>query len=83
MPFTLKEIEKIAPKEKGITFQSVKEILMSLVNDNLVEMDKIGTSQFFWSFPSQAGIKVCRLFVYLFILEMIHSLAPSRVMKKK
>ncbi|KAF8482915.1 meiotic nuclear division protein 1 [Russula ochroleuca] len=40
---------------KGIVTQSVKEVLQSLVDDNLVQMDKIGSSNFFWSFPSQRG----------------------------
>jgi len=52
--FLLKELEKIAPKEKGITSQSVKDVLQSLVDDNLVDTDKIGTSVYFWSFPSKA-----------------------------
>ncbi|XP_026756075.1 meiotic nuclear division protein 1 homolog [Galleria mellonella] len=52
--FQLKELEKIAPKEKGITMQSVKEVLQSLVDDHLVDSEKIGTSVYFWSFPSKA-----------------------------
>lgn len=53
--FQLKELEKLGPKMKGIVSQSVKEVLQSLVDDNLVQMDKIGSSNFFWSFPSQRG----------------------------
>ncbi|GJJ06597.1 hypothetical protein Clacol_000790 [Clathrus columnatus] len=69
---TLKELEKLAPKMKGIgehtlsavdrldlctspVSQSVKEVLQSLVDDNLVQSDKVGASNFFWSFPSQHG----------------------------
>ncbi|KAH9048337.1 meiotic nuclear division protein 1 [Lactarius hengduanensis] len=52
---TLKELEKLGPKMKGIVSQSVKEVLQSLVDDNLVQSDKIGSSNFFWSFPSQRG----------------------------
>ncbi|XP_041982282.1 meiotic nuclear division protein 1 homolog [Aricia agestis] len=52
--FQLKELEKIAPKEKGITMQSVKEVVQSLVDDHLVDTEKIGTSIYFWSFPSKA-----------------------------
>ncbi|XP_072944725.1 meiotic nuclear division protein 1 homolog [Epargyreus clarus] len=52
--FQLKELEKIAPKEKGITMQSVKEVIQSLVDDHLVDTEKIGTSVYFWSFPSKA-----------------------------
>ncbi|CAG8685581.1 16655_t:CDS:2, partial [Racocetra fulgida] len=29
-------------------------VLQELVNDNLVAQDKIGTSNYFWSFPSSA-----------------------------
>jgi len=53
--FQLKELEKLGPKMKGIVSQSVKEVLQSLVDDNLVQSDKIGSSNFFWSFPSQRG----------------------------
>ncbi|CAE6441303.1 unnamed protein product [Rhizoctonia solani] len=53
--YQLKELEKLAPKMKGIVSQSVKEVLQSLVDDNLVQMDKIGSSNFFWSFPSARG----------------------------
>jgi len=33
----------------------VKDVLQSLVDDGLVQADKIGSSNFFWSFPSQRG----------------------------
>ncbi|KAI5712028.1 meiotic nuclear division protein 1 homolog isoform X1 [Diaphorina citri] len=60
--FQLKELEKLAPKEKGIISQSVKEILQSLVDDGLVESEKIGTSTYFWSFPNKASDRVdCKL----------------------
>jgi Fe2+ or Zn2+ uptake regulation protein len=49
--FTLKEIEKIAPKEKGIVVQSVKDVLQTLADDGLVRSEKIGTSTYFWRFP--------------------------------
>ncbi|XP_015182578.1 PREDICTED: meiotic nuclear division protein 1 homolog [Polistes dominula] len=51
--FTLKEIEKIAPKEKGIVAQTVKDVLQTLVDDGLVRTDKIGTSVYFWTFPGE------------------------------
>lgn len=51
--FTLKEMEKIAPKEKGIVAQSVKDVLQALVDDGLVTSEKIGTSIYFWSFPGE------------------------------
>ncbi|BES90860.1 Meiotic coiled-coil protein [Nesidiocoris tenuis] len=54
--FQLKDLEKIAPKEKGIIVQSVKDVVQSLVDDNLVKTDKIGTSIYFWAFPSDAKL---------------------------
>ncbi|XP_049774454.1 meiotic nuclear division protein 1 homolog isoform X2 [Schistocerca cancellata] len=52
--FQLKELEKIAPKEKGVIAQSVKDVVQSLVDDGLVDTDKIGTSIYFWAYPSKA-----------------------------
>ena len=37
-----------------IVSQSVKDVLQTLVDDNLVDTDKIGTSVYFWAFPSKA-----------------------------
>ncbi|ELU07005.1 hypothetical protein CAPTEDRAFT_204610 [Capitella teleta] len=34
---------------------SVKEILTSLVDDAMVDTEKIGTSVYFWAFPSKAS----------------------------
>ncbi|XP_021309958.1 meiotic nuclear division protein 1 homolog isoform X3 [Sorghum bicolor] len=52
--FLLKELEKMGPK-KGVISQSVKDVVQSLVDDDLVLKDKIGTSVYFWSLPSCAG----------------------------
>ncbi|VEN39036.1 unnamed protein product [Callosobruchus maculatus] len=52
--FQLKELEKIAPKEKGIVANSVKDTIEKLVEDGLVDTDKIGGSIYFWAFPSKA-----------------------------
>jgi len=56
--FQLKELERQCQKEKGITSMSVKEILTSLVDDGMVDTDKIGTSVYFWAFPSKASQNV-------------------------
>jgi len=53
--FTLKEIENIGSKEKGVVAQSIKDVLQGLVDDSLVETDKIGAGNFFWALPSSAG----------------------------
>ncbi|OEL15545.1 Meiotic nuclear division protein 1-like protein, partial [Dichanthelium oligosanthes] len=41
--YLLKELEKMGPK-KGVISQSVKDVVQSLVDDDLVLKDKIGTS---------------------------------------
>lgn len=51
----MKELEKIAPKQKGIVPQSVKEVTQILVDEGLVECEKIGTLMCFWAFPSKAS----------------------------
>lgn len=63
--FTLKELEKIAPKEKGIVVQSVKDVLQNLVDDGLVHSDKIGTSIYFWAFP---GLEYLHFFMFYTII---------------
>ena len=57
---TAQDVEKLAPK-KGVIVQSVKEVLQALVDDSVLHQDKIGISNFFWSFPSEAAVKVCAL----------------------
>ncbi|KAF6139664.1 hypothetical protein GIB67_002469 [Kingdonia uniflora] len=52
--FLLKELEKSGPK-KGVISQSVKDVIQTLVDDDLVSKDKIGSSIYFWSLPSCAG----------------------------
>ncbi|CAL1679539.1 unnamed protein product [Lasius platythorax] len=52
--FTLKEIEKIASKEKKVVVQSVQDVLQALVDDGLVQSDKIGTTIYFWKFPGES-----------------------------
>ena len=54
MVLLLKEVERLAFKEKGIVSQSVKEVLQSLVDDDMVNSDKIGSSVYFWAFPSNS-----------------------------
>lgn len=33
---------------------SVKEVLQSLVDDSMVDCERVGTSNYYWSFPSKA-----------------------------
>lgn len=56
-PYQLKDLERIAPKTKGVIVQAVKDVVMELVYDNLVTQEKLGTSQYFWSFPAAVAHK--------------------------
>ncbi|KAG7461681.1 hypothetical protein MATL_G00193760 [Megalops atlanticus] len=33
---------------------SVKEVLQSLVDDNMVDCERVGSSNYYWAFPSKA-----------------------------
>lgn len=55
--YLLKDMEKLASK-RGVVLQSVKEVLQSLVDDDMVHAEKIGVSNYFWSFPSEAAVKM-------------------------
>ena len=44
---------------------SVKEILQGLVDDGMVDTDKIGTSVYFWAFPSKAGQNVIMIVFFI------------------
>lgn len=50
--FTEKEIVSLASKA-GVNANTIVDINSSLVDDGLVEKDKIGGSNFFWSFPGK------------------------------
>ncbi|XP_055917738.1 meiotic nuclear division protein 1 homolog [Eupeodes corollae] len=52
--FQLKDLEKIAPKEKGIVQQSVKGVLTELADDGIIDSEKIGTSVYYWAFPKKS-----------------------------
>ncbi|CAG9465057.1 unnamed protein product [Pedinophyceae sp. YPF-701] len=55
--YVLKDIEKLA-SSRGVVAQSVKDVVKSLVDDDLVHQEKIGASNYLWSFPSEATLKV-------------------------
>jgi hypothetical protein len=51
------EVEKLGAK-RGVVLQAIKDVLQSLVDDDLVRCERIGVSNFFWSFPSEAAVKL-------------------------
>ncbi|EWS71873.1 Mnd1 family protein (macronuclear) [Tetrahymena thermophila SB210] len=51
--FNKEEIEKEAKKKRINNPQDVQDILKVLVQDNLINKDKVGIGSFFWSFPNE------------------------------
>ncbi|CAK4071144.1 unnamed protein product [Aphanomyces euteiches] len=52
--YNLKEVEKLGSKA-GVVLQTIKDVNQALVDDNLVDTDKIGSGNYFWSFPSKVA----------------------------
>lgn len=50
--YHIKEIEKLGAK-KGIHPMIVKDVLDSLLGDNLVDLEKVGASSYYLSLPSK------------------------------
>ncbi len=63
VPFNLKEIETIGSR-MGVVQQTIKDVNQSLVDDSFVNSDKIGASNFFWSFPSSFSEDLKRKVLY-------------------
>lgn len=53
--YQLKELEKVASKEKGLALNVVKDVLQQLVDDGLVESGKVGTQNYYWLFKSKGA----------------------------
>ena len=49
----------------------VKEIVQGLVDDNMVDTERIGTSNYFWAFPSKAMNAVSILMKNLTLQQFI------------
>lgn len=76
----------MGPKEKGVIAQSVKDVVMSLVDDSLVDSEKVGTSVYFWAFPrfvSKVTSWFCLLPVITFSLYSICYISSKAVHAKK
>ncbi|TMW62822.1 hypothetical protein Poli38472_005440 [Pythium oligandrum] len=52
--YNIKEIEKLGAKA-GVVLQTIKDVNQALVDDALVDFDKIGSGNYFWSFPSKVS----------------------------
>merc|ERR1711990_470161 len=54
--WNIKELEKAGTK-KGVVTQSIKDTVQSLVDESLIDQDKIGAGSFFWSFASKNQLR--------------------------
>lgn len=52
--FSIKELEATLPSVASIHSIQVKEYIQALADDGLVRVEKIGSSNWYWSFPSEA-----------------------------
>jgi hypothetical protein len=53
--FAIKDIERQGAKTTGINSMQIKDILQGLIDDGLVRCEKIGSGNYYWSFPSDAS----------------------------
>ncbi|KAK9380890.1 meiotic nuclear division protein 1, partial [Kockiozyma suomiensis] len=51
--FAIKEIERQGSKVTGINSMQIKDVLQGLVDEGLVRCEKIGSGNYYWSFPSE------------------------------
>eukprot|EP00477_Mikrocytos_mackini_P000986 GAHX01001057.1.p1 GENE.GAHX01001057.1~~GAHX01001057.1.p1 ORF type:complete len:204 (-),score=39.76 GAHX01001057.1:51-662(-) len=56
--YLMKELEKLGSEKLGIVTQSVSDVVNSLVDDSLIESDKIGISRYFWCFPEKQYLRL-------------------------
>ena len=52
--FNMKEVEKLGEK-KGLRGPVIKDVLKGLTDDSLVDSEKVGGSNYYWSFPNKEG----------------------------
>ncbi|KAI8448803.1 meiotic nuclear division protein 1, partial [Phakopsora pachyrhizi] len=60
--FTVKDLINWLPKTKGIVTQSVEETIKSLIDDDLIRSEKIGTTNIIWSIRSYQSNKTLKDF---------------------
>ncbi len=57
---------------------SVKDVLQSLVDDGMVDTERIGTSNYFWAYPSKAMNIVSAISFLLFFMKTAFVLYENR-----
>jgi len=52
--YSLKELENMGSK-RGVPAMQIKDIINDLVSEKMVDTEKIGSGNFYWSLPSKSG----------------------------
>lgn len=56
--YNIKEIETVGSKKTGISSMQIKDILKLLIDDGLVNCEKCGISNIYWSFQYTSILKI-------------------------
>lgn len=54
--YNIKEIESTVAKRTGINSMQIKLVLKALTDSSLVRSEKIGSGNYYWSFPSDSKV---------------------------
>lgn len=54
LAYSIKDLEKLLPSVASINGMAVKDYLQALQDDTLIRSEKIGSGNWYWSFPSDA-----------------------------
>lgn len=57
LAYSLKDLEKLIPSFASINGMAVKDYVQALTDDSLIQTEKIGSGNWYWSFPSEAKKK--------------------------
>mmetsp|Transcript_18826 Transcript_18826/g.34883 ORF Transcript_18826/g.34883 Transcript_18826/m.34883 type:complete len:213 (-) Transcript_18826:101-739(-) len=57
VPLTLKQVEKLGGKA-GVSQMTIKGLMEEMVSDGVVDMDKIGSTNWYWRFPGNECVKL-------------------------
>lgn len=56
--YTLKDLEKAIPAATGVSSMQVKDFLQHLVSTDRVVCEKIGSGNWYWSFPADQSVRL-------------------------
>jgi hypothetical protein len=54
LAYSIKDLEKLIPSVASINGMAVKDYLQALQDDSQIRSEKIGSGNWYWSFPSEA-----------------------------